>query len=356
MLNCVPLAITSFLKVPHERLIRIYRQKTQLSSHPSGNFADPSAARPQCRAVFMGTPQIVVPVLDALCDYPDTEVVAAYTQPDRQRGRGRVLEPTPVKSRANDLGIPVMQPSSLRDPGALADLRALAPDVIVVAAYGRILPAAVLEAPRFGCLNLHPSLLPRHRGPSPVAGAILAGDDATGVTLMLLDEGMDSGPIVAQRSRALDAADDAERLTAELFMDGASLLIDTLPGWLSGEVPAIAQDEELVTFTTRLERSHGLADWTLDAETIARRQRAYTPWPGLFTHWEGKQLKLLDVASRTDAGAGPGVVSSADPPAIVIGAAEGSVIVRRLQLEGRRPVDAAEFLRGYPDIVGARLQ
>ena len=326
-----------------------------MSTHPETEFAIRIAGAGSHRVVFMGTPGFVVPVLDALQDCPEVEVAAVYTPPDRRRGRGQTYEASPVKQRGQELGIPVEQPRTFRDADVVAQLESYRPDVIMVAAYGRLLPPEVLAIPRFGCLNLHPSLLPRHRGPAPVAGAILAGDDVTGVSLMLLDEGMDTGPIIAQRERAIGPSYDAAGLTEILFSDGASLLVETLPGWTDGSIAAATQDGNLATYTNKLERDDGLADWNLSAEELARRQRAYAPWPGLYTRWEGKELKLLDVAPAHGADAAPGLVTNADGAEIAIGTGTGLLEVRRLQIEGRRATDAEDFLRGYPQLIGAQL-
>ena len=326
-----------------------------MSSHPETEFAIRIAGAGSHRVVFMGTPGFVVPVLDALQDCPEVEVAAIYTPPDRRRGRGQTYEASPVKQRGQELGIPVEQPRTFRDADVVAQLESYRPDVIMVAAYGRLLPPEVLAIPRFGCLNLHPSLLPRHRGPAPVAGAILAGDDVTGVSLMLLDEGMDTGPIIAQRERAIGPSDDAAGLTETLFAVGATLLVEMMPGWIGGSIPAVEQDGNLATYTGKLEREDGLADWRLSAETLARRQRAYAPWPGLYTRWEGKEMKLLDVAPAPGVGAEPGLVTVADGAAIAIGTGQGLLAAHTLQLEGRRPADASDFLRGYPQFMGARL-
>ena len=303
----------------------------------------------------MGTPALVIPTLEALCANSSVEVVAAYSPPDRRRGRGQVFEATPVKQRALELDIPVEQPATLRNSDAVDRLASYAPDVIVVAAYGRLLPAAALAIPPFGCLNLHPSLLPRHRGPSPVAGAILAGDDVTGITVMLLDEGMDTGPIIAQRQRSISPAEDAAGLTATLFTDGADLLNVSLPLWMSGAASAVPQNDALATYTGKMERDDGVADWNLSAETLARQQRAYTPWPGLHTLWDGKEVKLLDVEPLPGSGEAGVVTVSATDGSIVVGTGEGLLAVRQLQLEGRRAIDADDFVRGYPQFVGARL-
>ena len=303
----------------------------------------------------MGTPAFVTPVLDALQECTGVDLVAVYTPPDRKQGRGRTLVACPVKVRGEELGIPVVQPSTFRSAEEVSRLESYRPDVIVVAAYGRLLPPGVLAIPRFGCLNLHPSLLPKHRGPAPVAGAILAGDSTTGVSLMLLDEGMDTGPIIAQRERPVVAADDAATLTETLFADGADLLIESLPGWTSGLLPAVEQDDQLASYTSKLERDDGLADWALSAEMLSRRQRAYTPWPGLYTTWEGQELKLLEVAPIPGRDVEPGLVAISHDSEIAVGTGAGLLAVRRLQLAGRRATTAQEFARGYPEFPGSRL-
>ncbi|MSQ05669.1 MAG: methionyl-tRNA formyltransferase [Dehalococcoidia bacterium] len=312
------------------------------------------------RLVFMGTPDPVAPVLDALAHRPDLQVVAVYTQPDRPRGRGRAPDMPPVKRHALSLGLTVRQPPSLRSARVQAELAELRPEVIVVAAYGLFLPPTVLEAPAHGCLNLHPSLLPRHRGPSPVVTAILEGDAVTGISLMLLDAGMDTGPIIAQQVRPIAPADTAGSLTDALFRQGAELLLETLPEWVAGRITPRAQEEALATVTHKVGRTDGQARWELSAAGLERRCRAYTPWPGLYTHWGNQVLKLVEVtALPATAGpeARPGQVVPLQMPDIPagIGAAEGVLGLKTLQLEGRRAVSAAEFLRGYPQFLGAQL-
>ena len=303
----------------------------------------------------MGTPGFVVPVLDALHDIPEIGIAAVYTPPDRRRGRGQMMEAPPVKERARELTIPVEQPNTFRDAAAVDKLAGYEPDVIVVAAYGRLLPPDVLGVPRRGCVNLHPSILPRHRGPSPVAGAILAGDEETGVTLMQLDEGMDTGPVIAQRTRSIGPNDDAESLTPVLFADGAELLVEMLPAWLEGHITPVSQNDRQASYTAKLERADGAADWRNDAARLARMQRAYAPWPGLHTRWKGREIKLLAVAPVDGPAAEPGVVGQTADAPIAVGTGSGLLAVHRLQLEGRRPVEAGEFLRGQPDFIGVRL-
>ena len=307
----------------------------------------------------MGTPTSVVPVLHRLHGMADVDLVAAVTPPDRPRGRGRQAEPPPVKQAAEPLRIPVLQPSSLRNESVQAELADLAPDVIVVAAYGRLLPTPVLNLPAHDCLNLHPSLLPRHRGPSPVATAILEGDEATGVSLMLLDEGMDTGPVIAQKEYAFTGRETAGDLTDSLFAIGAELLADNLEVWTRGELQTKPQDDAIATISRKLERADGQADWTLPAETLARQCRAFAPWPGLYTHWDGKTLKLLEtqvVADGSPGEAEPGrVVAHGSTASPCVATCQGMLSLNRVQLEGRRAVTGNEFLRGYPEILNSVL-
>ena len=308
------------------------------------------------RLVFMGTPAYAAPVLAALCQMPGVEVAGVYTPPDRPRGRGREVEATPIKVAAQELGLAVFQPASLRPARVQQELAGLAPDVIVVAAYGKLLPAEVLDLPRHGCLNIHPSLLPQYRGPSPVVTAILDGLRATGVSLMLLDEGMDTGPVVAQREYSLAGTETAGMLTEELFNLGAGLLVENLEPWTSHQLGATPQDESRASVTRKLERADGAADWSLTAKDLERRRRAFTPWPGLFTQWKGKSLRLLDVVD-IEGSAEPGevvAISAADAP-VGIGTARGILGLKTLQLEGRRALAADDFLRGFSDFVGSRL-
>jgi methionyl-tRNA formyltransferase len=313
------------------------------------------------RVIFMGTPDFVVPVLDALVDSQDAEVVGVYTPPDRPRGRGRSPEMPPVKARALSLELPVHQTASLRSARVQEELASRQPDVIVVAAYGRLLPSRVLDLPHRGCLNLHPSLLPRYRGPSPVITTILEGDPITGVTLMQLDEGMDTGPIIAQREHPVAPDDTAETLTRSLFKLGADLLLENLHPWVEGQLAARPQDDAQATVTRKLERRDGEADWRLSAIELERRQRAYTPWPGLFTRWRDQVLKLVEVtalpASTASDNETPGTVAALQLAESPVGVVTGNGVLglKALQLEGRRVTTAQEFVRGYPQFVGSRL-
>lgn len=303
----------------------------------------------------MGSPYPAVHVLEALVS-SEHRVVGVYTQPDKASGRGLKLEPPSVKERALALELPVFQPNSLRPREVQEQLAYLEPDAIVVAAYGKFLPLQLLTLPPLGCLNLHPSLLPRHRGPSPVAFSLLEGDAVTGITIILLDEGMDTGPILAQREVFIDEEDTTESLTKRLFQVGADLLMETLPPWMVQGITPQSQDHSLATVTRKLSREDGKIDWQLPAEEIWRRGRAYHPWPGIYTFWKGKLLKILEGIPDGYAGLeSPGTVvaDDAQEPGVVTG--DGALRIRRLQMEGRRATTGGEFLKGYPGFVGSRL-
>jgi methionyl-tRNA formyltransferase len=307
------------------------------------------------RITFMGTPDFAVPGLQALLDAYN--VVGVVTQPDRPAGRGRRLQPPPVKVLAEAAGVPVYQPRSLRSEEAAGPLRAWQPDLIVVAAYGQILRPHVLELPPYGCLNVHASLLPRWRGASPIQHALLAGDSETGVTLMKMDTGMDTGPVYVQESVAVAPADTAATLHDRLALLGGELLSKHLDAIVNGRLPPVPQDDSQATYAPLIRKEDGRLDWHQSAEQLARRVRALTPWPGAFTIWQGKILKIIEARATgpMDLPAGrPGEVIGSTETAVVL-TAEGGLQLEVLQLEGKRPVVVAEFLRGRPDFVGSRL-
>jgi methionyl-tRNA formyltransferase len=291
------------------------------------------------------------------------------TQPDRPAGRGGRLAAPPVKARARELGLAVQQPADLRDPEVVAGLRALAPAVIVVVAYGELLRREILDLAPHGCVNLHPSLLPHWRGPTPIPAAILAGDTVTGVTVMLLDRGMDSGPILAQASEPIAAHDTAATLGARLAAKGAALLAATLPRWLGGTLTPQPQDPAGVTVCPLLTKEDGWLDWARPAEELARQVRAYTPWPGTATTWQGRRLKIIEAALPRDLApelADP--LWSNNPPGTVLmlpkNAGQGAVVVRcgagwlellTVQLAGRGAGPITAFVAGYPGLVGSRV-
>ena len=287
------------------------------------------------------------------------EVVGVYTQPDRPAGRGRGLLAPPVKTYALEWGLPVFQPASLRPSASHKELAALAPDVVVVAAYGRMLPNEVLALPRLGCLNIHPSLLPLHRGPSPVAFTLLDGDPVAGVSVMVVGEGMDDGPVVARQEEAILPEDTTGVLTDRLFRVGADLLLRSLPRYLQGELTPAPQDEARATYARKLTKEDGELRWEQSAATLWREVRAYSPWPSSYTHWDGRLLKVLEAWPLPETAAGPPgtVVALAEGAAAQVGVTTGKGVLGlvRLQLEGKRPLAAEEFLRGHPDFPGAVL-
>ncbi|KKK67617.1 hypothetical protein LCGC14_2952280, partial [marine sediment metagenome] len=316
--------------------------------------------------VFLGTPSFAVPSLRRLVD-DGFDIKAVYTQPDRPAGRGRRPTAPPVKSAALEIGLPVHQPDSLRDPSTLAELASLHPEAAVGVAFGQILRQEVLEIPSKGVLNVHPSLLPRHRGASPAPAAILAGDHETGVTIILMDPGMDSGPILAQRRLPIDDSDTAGTLMEKLSHVAADLVAETLPRWLSDEIEPQPQDHSLATKAPLLKKEHGAIDWALAADEIWRRVRAYNPWPGAYTTLDGRLLHIWEAWPLADGGAAPGTVVSLSaeqqaglPPATDQGAfgvatGEGVLAVLAAQREGRRRLTASEFLRGMREFIGRRL-
>ncbi len=318
------------------------------------------------RIVFMGTPDFAVPSLRALVEasapgviWPGGfDLVGVITRPDRPSGRGRQVAYSPVKQYALSAALPVYQPGSLRRPEARRLLEDLALHLIVVAAFGQILPPEILQLPSHGCLNIHASLLPRWRGASPVAAAIRAGDAETGVTIMQMDEGLDTGPIIATRATPISPEDTTGALTERLAMLGAELLVETLPAWLAGGATVTPQDETRATLTRPLRKEDGRLDWSHSAEELSRLVRAMTPWPGAFTTWQGKLLKVLEAAAipNNDDGA-PGACYLLPPEdlngplACVCG--QGALALRVIQLEGKRALTSAEALRGYPGLGAA---
>jgi len=298
------------------------------------------------RIVFMGSPEFALLTLRALAER--YLVVGVVTQPDRPAGRGRALKAPPVKTLAQELGIPVIQPRRLKEPEAMAQLRAWEPDLIVVAAFGQILKPEVLELPLRGCINVHASLLPRWRGAAPINAAILHGDAETGVTIMQMDPGLDTGPILAQRAIPIAPDETAGSLSSRLAQLGAELLLDTLPPYLKGEITPQPQDDSQATYAPMLSRADGELDFNQPAEALARRVRAFHPWPGTYTLWQGKRLKIL--RARAENATSPGVgVFTILPGLPAIGTAEGLLVVEEIQPAGKRPMPGEVFIRGARD-------
>jgi len=306
------------------------------------------------RIVFMGTPRFGQMILGVLIGH--YEIAAVVTQPDRKAGRGQRLAISAVKSLALERQLPLLQPQKLRQPEVVQELERLAPKVIVVAAFGQILPASILSLPQHGCVNVHASVLPRHRGAVPIPAAILAGDRKTGVTVMLMDEGVDTGSILSQDSLDIATEDTSASLEEKLGALGGQLLLDTLPRWLRGEVTPRAQDPSQATYAGLLRREDGHIVWKEAAEKIARQCRAFYPWPGAFALWEEKEFKILH--ARPAPGYGPeqtpGTVVQFDSQAAVA-TGSGLLILELVQLAGKRPLSAAEFVRGQRHFVGSVL-
>ena len=308
------------------------------------------------RVVFMGSPEFAVPHLEQLV-LNQYQVVGVYTQPDRAAGRGRGLVSPPVKLAAKSLGLEVVQPPSLKEARAVEQLARFRPEVIVVAAFGQILPRSVLDIPRFGAVNVHPSLLPRFRGASPVAAAILAGDEFSGVSIMLMDEGMDTGPVLARAQIPVSALDTTGSLTSKLSLVGASLLLEVLGHHLRGELTPQPQNEAEATYSSPIAKEEGKIDWHLPALELWRRVRAFYPWPGCYTKWRGKKLDIIEAVplSGEKALKVGEVVALPSMAAFGVSTGEGVLGVSRVRLEGKQALSAAEFLRGQRDFIGAVL-
>ncbi len=309
------------------------------------------------RIVFMGSPRYSVPSLEQLL-VNKYQVVAVYTQPDRPSGRGRTLAVSPVKEAALKWRIPVMQPANLRSAEALAELAALKPDVIVICAFGQILPQALIDMPPRQCLNAHFSLLPRHRGASPAAAAILAGDEFTGVSIQLVRFKVDTGPLLAAAPIPISRDDNTGTLMEKLGIVGAHLLQEALSGWLNGTLKPLPQDESKATYFGRVKKEDGEIDWRLPALDIWRRVRAYYPWPGGFTYWRGKPLKINEAFYLPGAGGkdtGRIVALPQGEGGLGINTGDGILVVRNVQYAGKKAMSAADFLRGQRDFIGAKL-
>ncbi len=298
------------------------------------------------RVVYMGTPDFAVPPLSAL-HREGHEIVGVYSQPDRPKGRGHKLVAPPVKERALELGIPVFQPEGFRDPLAVEELRALAPEVIVVAAYGRILPQSVLDIPRYGCVNIHASLLPRLRGAAPIQWSILRGDSVTGVTTMMMAAGLDTGDILLTQETPIDENEDAATLYERLSRMGAQLILPTLEGLEQGTITPVPQEDALSTYAPMLHKGLSPIDWSNSAAEIHNQVRGLQPWPVATTLWEGKTLKIHRTR-LAEGKAAPGETVQKDGN-LYVGCGDGRLLeLCEIQLEGSRRMSAAEVLRGHP--------
>jgi methionyl-tRNA formyltransferase len=306
----------------------------------------------------MGTPDLAAASLRALLGAPDVVVTGVVSQPDRPKGRDLAMQPSPVKELATQNHLPVLQPLRAREPAFVEALRDLAPDLIAVAAYGQILPAAVLQLPRLGCVNVHTSLLPKYRGASPIQQAILNGDRMTGVTIMRMDAGLDTGDILSQEEVPIHLEDTAETLHDRLAQTGAALLVRTIPDYANGRIQPRPQPAEGASYAPRIRKEDGLIDWGLPAPAIGNRVRAFAPWPGAFTHFTvhgAPHLLKIWKADVVGEKGEPGAVLRADKQGVIVGCGQAALNVRVLQLEGSRRMPAQEFLAGHPMKAGQKL-
>jgi methionyl-tRNA formyltransferase len=310
------------------------------------------------RVIFMGTPELARASLQALLEAPECQIIAVVTQPDRPKGRQLKLHPSPVKELALSVGLSVLQPQRTRDEHFIQQVRSLNPDLIAVTAYGQILPKALLDVPRFGCLNVHTSLLPKFRGAAPIQWALLNDETQTGVTIMRMDPGLDTGDILAQQTTPIEPSDDAQTLHDRLASLGANLLVRTIPQYTAGKLQPRPQPSEGVTYAPKVKKSDGQLDWTQPARALWNRVRGLVPWPGAFTFLPGTpQRHLLKIwkAEPTELKGAPGEVLQAGKSGILIGCASGSLRLHEVQIESGRKMTAQEFLAGHSLIVGQRI-
>lgn len=307
------------------------------------------------RVVFFGTPEFAVPFFSELLRTPGVEIVAVVTQPDKPTGRHQTLTASPVKEQAIEQGVNVLQPQKLKEESAASALRELRADLFVVVAYGKIIPSTILALPRLGCVNLHPSLLPKYRGPSPMQWTIAEGDDETGISVMKLDEGMDTGPLLAQKRIQIEKLETVESLTRKIHDVGPMFLSETILAYADGSVKPVPQPSDGASVTHLLEREDGRVNWSMPAEAIERKSRAYHPWPGIWTTWtrNGKSIRIKLFRARAENGSLPPgkVESKADH--LLVGAGNNLIRVEELQAEGSSRTDVARFIRGHADIAGA---
>ena len=304
------------------------------------------------RIAFMGSPQFALPSLRALAEH--YSVVAVVSQPDRPAGRGRERRAPATKNFAVEAGIPVLQPERIRDEDAISQISDLRPELLVVAAYGQILPQILLDLPENGSLNVHASLLPRWRGAAPVQAAIQSGDKVSGVTIMQMDAGLDTGPILTQRKVSLEPEENGGSLTNRLSNIGAELLIESLPRYLSGEITPQPQDEALATYAPMLEKSDGALDPQATAEQLVRQIRAFDPWPGTYIMWNDRRLAVKRAHTLARNGATSGEVMLIER-APAVATSEGFLILDIVQPAGKREMSGEAFIRGAPDFVGTQL-
>jgi methionyl-tRNA formyltransferase len=314
---------------------------------------------PGARVVFFGNDPWSVPTLERLDSHDAADVILVVTNPPRPAGRGSPLTPTPVAGSARRLGLPVVEAATTRDPDFIERLRGLAPDLGVVVAYGELLSGELLGVPHLGCVNLHFSLLPRWRGASPVQHAVLAGDAVTGVSVMRMDEGLDTGPVLARRAEPIRDDDDAGSLGERLATIGAGMVVDIVRQMTARDVGEIREDPEApvgpATYAPKLGRRDRVIDWRQPADAIVRRVRAFAPEPGATTTWRDRDVKILRAETTGASDGDPGTIVAADRAGVVVVAGEGAVRLVEVAVAGRRRMRAAEWARGARDVVGERL-
>lgn len=326
---------------------------------PGGSEPAMPAGNHPLRIIFMGTAPLAAVSLGALADHPAFRIVSVVTQPDKPRGRDLKLQPSAVKELALAKNLPVLQPLKARDPAFFEQLSALQPELIVVAAYGQILPQSILDLPRHGCLNVHTSLLPKYRGAAPIQWAIANGDLETGVTIMRMDAGLDTGDIVSVETTPIQPSDDSQSLHDRLAHFGATLLTRTIPSFVAGNIIPQKQPAEGVSYARKIEKEDGHLDWTQPARVLWNRLRAFTPWPGAFTFLPAEPkpllLKIWQAEPVDEMRGAPGEVLQADKSGLVVACREGALRILTLQREGGRRMSASEFLTGSHLQPGTRL-
>jgi methionyl-tRNA formyltransferase len=309
------------------------------------------------RLIFFGTAELACASLEALAAQPEYLIVAVVTQPDRPRGRSLQMQPSAVKASALRLSLPVLQPERARETSFISELEALSSHLIVVAAYGQILPQRILDLPLHGALNVHTSLLPKYRGAAPIQWAILDNQAETGVTIMKMDAGLDTGPMLSQEKTPILENDNGQTLHDRLALIGAELLLRTIPGYIDGTIAPIAQPGEGLSYARKISKNDGLIDWNKPARSLFNQIRALTPWPGSFTYLNDPQrlLKIWRVGIGPFEGGSPGTILASDRGSLVVSCSDGSLRIEELQIEGGKRLSVRQFLAGHPIPIGTKL-